>query len=533
MTLDPQNADYIVVGGGSAGCVLASRLSENPNVSVILLEAGAPSTSFMHRMPVGAFTMMGKSPNDWELLTEPDPSLEGRTTPWFAGRMLGGGSAINGMVYIRGARSDFDQWAQEGCNGWSWDEVLPYFKKSEGFTGEAGPSHSKDGPLGVTMPGIQHPLAQVFVDGCGEYGLRKVEDYCSGDIDGAFTNYVTQKNGQRCSASRAFLEPALSRPNLQVITGGTADKVIVESGQAKGVVFTHAGVSKTVTCQREVIISCGALQSPAVLMRSGIGPANELARHDIAVNKAVENVGQNLQEHASFPLVYEVKTPTYNRKMSPLGMAKNFLQYLFRRKGLMTMTPVEAMAYLRTSPDLAVPDIKISFGAMAFDYATGKPHSKNAVALFTNVARPKSRGEIRLRSASAEDKPVIDHRLLGSEEDVNAFCKGLKMIDDIFKTPTLSAHTVKRLMPEQEPESDEEWIKLMRKHCGIGYHPVGTCRMGIDEGAVVDPRLKVKGIEGLRVADASILPHIPGVNTNAAAIMIGEKAADLVFEDGA
>ena len=248
--LQGEEADYVIVGGGSAGCVLAARLSENPKVKVILLEAGAPSQSFFHRMPVGAFPMMGKPPNDWCFVTEPDPSLNGRKIPWTSGRMLGGGSAINGTIYIRGARSDYDAWAEAGCTGWTWNEVLTYFKKSEGFTGEPSQTHSTEGPLAVSFPGIRSELAQIFVDACGETGLRKVEDYCAGDIDGAFVNYVTQKNGERWSASRAFLEPAMNRPNLKIITSAQADRVLIRDGRAIGVLYRQDGIEKTASCRR-------------------------------------------------------------------------------------------------------------------------------------------------------------------------------------------------------------------------------------------------------------------------------------------
>jgi choline dehydrogenase len=529
--MPPEQADYIIVGGGSAGCVLANRLSEDPANRVVLLEAGGTSAGFMKRMPAGGMKLMFGD-NDWCHLTEPDPSLNGRRMSWNAGKLLGGGSAINGMIYIRGDRSDYEQWAGElGCTGWGWDDVLPFFRKSEGFTGEPSQSHSAMGPLGVGLPTMQHPLARVFVQGCAEYGLRRVEDYCGGDVDGAFLMYVTQRDGQRASAARAFLDPAKSRPNLTIVTGAMADKVVIAQGRATGVQFRQDGQSHSVQARREVIVSAGTINSPAVLLRSGIGPAAQLRSLGIAVTIDAPDVGRNLQEHASFHSTFQVTMPTYNQMMRPLTLAREFLRYALTGKGLMTIVPVEAMAYLRSQPELAQPDIKLSFGLMCYDPATRKPHHLPGVTVYANVAKPKSRGEIRLRSADAADKPVIDHRLLGHPDDVAVLISGGKQVQQLFRTPALARVTVGGFTPSPLPQSDAEWEQRIRNDCGIGYHPVGTCRMGGDAAAVVDPRLRVRGVAGLRVADASIMPIMPAANTNAPAIMIGEKAAAMIVAD--
>jgi choline dehydrogenase len=513
-------ADYVIAGGGSAGCVIASRLSEDPNCTVVLLEAGGPGDGFLAKMPSGSAKLLGRANTDWMYMTEPDPSLGGRKSMWFAGKMLGGGSSINGMMYIRGSHADFDSWEQDlGCTGWGWDSVQSYFKRSECFDGPAGPSHATDGPLGVALPRKVHPLSYAFVDACADLGLRKVEDYCAGDIDGAFIAFVTQKNGQRSSAALAFLKPAMKRPNLTVITGTLVDKVLIENARATGVQYVIDGEIRTVAAKREVIVSASSVASPAILLRSGIGLAAELQALGIDVQVDAPEVGKNLQEHASVQTSVTVDIPTVNTQMGPFHIGLGLLQYLLAGRGIMSITPVEGMAFLRSQPDLAQPDIKLQFGP--------------GIVVYTNVAKPRSRGEIRLRSADPMDAPVIDHRLLGDEADVAAMIRGLKLVDEILHAPSFAKHITGRIAPAQKPQTDAEWEDRIRSTAGIGYHPVGTCRMGGDASSVVDPRLRVRGVVGLRVADGSIMPVMPSANTNAPAIMVGEKAADLIREDAA
>ncbi|MCB2074030.1 MAG: GMC family oxidoreductase N-terminal domain-containing protein [Novosphingobium sp.] len=527
-----EDADYVIAGGGSAGCVLANRLSEDSRNRVVLLEAGPGADGFWNRMPAGGMKHLGNAERDWCFMTEPDPSLNGRQGFWSAGRMLGGGSSVNGMIYIRGDRTDYDDWASTlGCTGWSWNEVFPFFVKSEAWSGKPSQTHGTTGTLGVSEPRLKHPLARTFVDACEQFGLRRVEDYCAGDVDGAFLMLTTQANGQRSSAARAFLDEAMKRPNLEVLTGAIVDKVLIKNGRAVGVQFLRGGEVQSVRCRGEVIVSSGTLNSPTVLMRSGLGPAEHLREHGIDVVRDMPEVGRNLQEHASFHSVFQVDIPTYNTMMKPAVMAREFVKYLLANRGLMTMIPVEAMAYLRSRPELERPDIKLSFGLMAHDHATRKPQKLPAVVVFANVAKPKSRGEVRLRSADPTDKSVIDHRLIGHRDDIAALIAGAKKIQQLFTMPALAPHVKGPLMPSPLPETDEQWEQAIRNSAGIGYHPVATCRMGGDDASVVDPRLKVRGIEGLRVVDASIMPIMPAANTNAPAIMVGEKGADMILQD--
>jgi len=527
-----EDADYVVIGAGAAGAVVASRLSEDPRNRVVLLEAGPRADGFWNKMPSGGLTKMNKPDADWMYKTQPDPSLGGREMVWNAGKMLGGGSAINGMVYIRGDRRDYDQWADElGCTGWSWNEVFPYFLKSENWQGAPSQTHGMHGPLAVAEARMQHPLVETFIDACEQYGLRRVPDYCAGDVDGAFRNLTTQNNGQRASTARAFLDAAEKRPNLQIVTGALVDRVTIENGRATGVEMLVEGERVTVRARREVVVSGGTLHSPAILMRSGIGPAQELASHGISIVRDIPEVGQNLHEHISFSQGFEVDIPTWNNLFGKFSLAREMLKYVFARSGLMTMIPVEGMAYLRTRPELDFPDIKLSLGMMMFDPAKGGPSDKPGMVVFQNVAKPKSRGEIRLHSADPNDKPLIAPQLVGHPDDLASMVAGARIVREIFAQPALAKHVVRQAFPDPLPQTDEDLIEAIKTRSGIGFHPVATCRMGGDDASVVDPRLRVRGIEGLRVIDASIMPIMPAANTNAPSIMVGEKGAAMILED--
>ena len=524
-------ADYVIAGGGSAGCAVAYRLSENPRNRVVLLEAGPPTDRFWVNAPAG-FTRCVQDPElNWKYTTEPDPTAGGRKVLWNSGRGLGGGSAINGMVYVRGARYDYDNWARMGCTGWSWSDVFPYFTRSETFEGEPTQSHGRSGPLGVAPLRIIHPLAHAFVDACEQVSLRRIPDYCEGDIDGAYVNVATQRHGQRSSSASSYLAQARARPNLRVITGAMVDRVLFDGGRACGVVYRQGGVEHVVSAASEVILSAGSVQSPAILLRSGVGPGEHLRQMGVEVRYDAKGVGRNLHEHCTIMASRFTTLTTYNAIRNPVRLAAEGLNYLLFRQGLLTTCAVHAHAHGRSDPGAEHPNIKMQMNPFCWDRAKGVPHRRSGITVSVNNMFPKTRGEIRLRSTDPADAPVIDYRMYQHPEDLAVMRAGLRLVEAIFDAPALAPHLTGRNFPPRADLNDDELDEYIRKGSSTAMHPVGTSRMGGDAESVVDPRLRVRGVTGLRVIDASIMPLMPSANTNAPAIMIGEKGADLVLED--
>ena len=536
-----EDADYVVVGGGSAGCVLAHRLSEDSRNHVVLLEAGPSSNILFSKIPSGMRAVIGRAGINWFYFAEPDPTAEGRRVLWNSGRSLGGGSAINGMVYIRGARYDYDRMAQNGCTGWAWDDVLPFFRKSETFEGPPSQWHGSLGPLSVAPLRVVHPLARSFVSACTEIGMRRIDDYCSGDIDGVYFPFANQRRGIRSSTEEAFLKPIRNRSNLRVVTGALVDRVLFEGARAAGVRYLVDGRPQDVRARREIVVSSGAVGSPAILLRSGVGPGAHLQELGIAVRYDAAEVGKNLQEHPSLQNARLVDIWTYNVLRNPFRLGLEGLNYIFRRRGLLTTAAVHAQAHGRSSPDREFPDIKLQLLPFWTDLSARRdappdivtPDSSRVfgISIGVNIMDPKARGEVRLKSADPRDLPIIDHRLYEHPSDLERMRTGLRLVNRIWDAPSLARHVVGTAFPPNPYQSDADWERMLKQLSTVGHHPVATCRMGGDTASVLDPRLRVRGVEGLRVADASIYPVLPSANTNAPAIMAGEKAAQMMLDD--
>ena len=531
--------DYIIIGAGAAGCVLANRLTADPAIRVLLLEAGGQDRHPLLKLPI-AWPMAMQDPRfGWGYLSEPEPHLDGRQIPLPRGKMLGGSTSINGMRYSRGHPSDFDQWRQLGLKGWGYDDVLPYFRKSERSWRGDGRYHGGDGPLNVRVsaqpPAIYRPLA----DAAAAAGFAETDDIHGDVTEGMSRPEITMSaKGRRQSASVAFLRPAMARPNLTVVTGALTTRILVGNGTAIGVEYRRDGARVTVLADAEVILSGGAYNSPQVLMLSGIGPVDELRQHGIAVVHAMPGVGRNLMEHPLVPVVMEVaEGDSFLRHLRWDRAAQHALRWFLTGGGLYTDNGNSAGLFIRSRPGLDRPDLQLLYSAMARDSRLWWPGrlgtQKFAVQCSISLQYALSRGSVTLRSAKPEDAPRIRLNLFADQADIDTVIRGIHIARDIFGRSPMREKIKGEIAPGADIQSDADLAAYIRRTAATTQHACGTCRMGHDDTAVVDDRLRLRGIDRLRVIDASVMPTIPSGHINAPTIMIAEKGADMVLEDRA
>ena len=521
--------DYIVVGAGSAGCALASRLSEDPAVRVLLLEAGPRDWNPFIHMPAGLSRLVNDKVVNWDYATAPEAELHGRSLWWPRGRVLGGSSSINAMCYVRGLPADYDRWAREGADGWHWDAVLPWFRRSEGNVRGADALHGGDGPLTVSDPRHVNPLSRAFVEAAVQAGIRRNDDFNGPRQEGVGMYQLTQREGARCSAATAYLAPARRRPNLVVATGALAGRVIVEGGRARGVDYTRRGRACRARAEREVLLCGGAINSPQLLMLSGVGPADELRRHGIPVLHDAPGVGANLQDHLDVCTLWHSRQRVSYDRASELRIAWDW--FLRGRRGAGCSNIAEAGGFVR-SP-LACderPDIQLHFVPAMLDDHGRRRLAGDGYTLHACFLRPLSRGRITLSGPAPADRPRIQAHYLSDPGgvDLRMMLECARVSRRILAQAAFDPYRGAPIFPERDGLDDAALEDFIRRKAESIYHPVGTCRMGRDEAAVVDPQLRVRGVDGLRVVDASVMPSLVGGNTNAPTIMIAERAADLV-----
>ncbi|MCY4395414.1 MAG: choline dehydrogenase [Rhodospirillaceae bacterium] len=526
--------DYIIVGAGSAGCVLANRLSADPSKNVLLLEAGGNDRNLWIHIPVGYFRTMHNPKTDWCYKSDPDPGLNGRSLDWPRGKVLGGSSSINGLLYIRGQKEDFDFWRQLGNEGWSYDDVLPYFRRAEDQERGADAFHGTGGPLAVTDMRTRRDVCEALIAAAEEIGIPRNDDFNGAQQEGAGYFQLTARNGRRCSAATAYLRPVRSRRNLTVQTHALAERLLFDPGdmlRAAGIAFRVGQERREAKVRRggEVILSGGAIGSPQILQLAGIGPGALLQSLEIPVRRDLPGVGESLQDHLQVRSVYEVNVPTLNDEINhPVRRIAIGLRYAVGRRGPMAMGASQVCIFCRTRPELATPDIQFHFQPLSADKPGLKMHPFSGITMSVCQLRPESRGRVAIRSPDPAAHPSIQPNYLSASVDRQTVIDGLKFTRRLVGTRPLSEFVRREHLPGAEAQSDEEMLQAARNISQTIYHPTSSCRMGNDPLAVVDNKFRVHGMKGLRVVDASAMPSITSGNTNAPTIMMAEKASDLI-----
>lgn len=524
------HADYVIVGGGTAGCVLAHRLSGDRRVQVVLIEAGAADTSPWIGMPAGVAKLYPHTRLNWRYWTEPEPALGGRRLYWPRGKVLGGTSTINGMTFVRGNRADFDDWARIAGDAWSWERVLPCFRRVESATLGDDVLRGRDGPVAVRPVATPHPLSQAFVAAAVANGIAFLDDYNGATQDGIGFTQATVRDGVRVTAASAYLDAARGRDNLRVLTGTRVLRIAFDGARAAGVEIERDGRQERITAAREVLLCAGTVASPELLLRSGIGDAQELAALGLPVVADRPAVGRNLQEHVRVQLVHRTRVPSRNRDARGWRLAREALRYALGHRGLLATTASQVNGFVRSTPDRDRPDLQLVFRPSSGDYRDGRytVHAFEGVMAMASLVHPASRGRIALRGPDPDLPPAIMSGHLGAPEDADALLRGVHVLRRLFATPPLASLIAEEVKPGPGATDDGALRRFITETADSAYHAVGTCAMGLAADTVVTPELRVRGVEGLRVIDASVMPVPPTGNTVAAVYMLAERAAEII-----